>query len=285
MNATSCHRPRLVCLLLAVLAALGPAPAPDTEALLRQGNEAFRRGDFAAAAALYEQAEPRAADPALVAFDLAAAKYQLALADGDPQLLREAERLYRSCLGSDEPLPGERRARALFGLGNCLLQRAGGPDDLRVALECYRRCLRDPGCDEALAADLRHNVQRARLLLAQGLPPEDKPSGEDKENNPPPEKQPAEPHKGPGGEPGDPDDRSGGARLKAHPGDQLTPTEAAPSPGAGDLQPVPDRAEPVALTPEDAALHLRQAARRIQDERQAYRQGKRRPAAPATRDW
>ena len=47
----------------AALALLGAAPAADPEALLREGNEAFARGDFARAAALYEKAEVRATDP------------------------------------------------------------------------------------------------------------------------------------------------------------------------------------------------------------------------------
>src|SRR5262249_30309940 len=45
------------------LALVGAAPGPDPEALLREGNEAFARGDFARAAALYEKAEVRATDP------------------------------------------------------------------------------------------------------------------------------------------------------------------------------------------------------------------------------
>src|SRR3954469_9504769 len=57
-----------------------PAPAPD---LLRQGNEAFERQDYARAVELYTQAEDEASDPGAVAFNKATALYRQALADDD----------------------------------------------------------------------------------------------------------------------------------------------------------------------------------------------------------
>src|SRR5207237_10712639 len=83
---------------------LGAAAAPAPEALLDEGDAAFARGDYAAAAALYERAEPRAHDPGRVALGLADAKYRLAEASGDPgPELAEAEQLYRACLDPAEP--------------------------------------------------------------------------------------------------------------------------------------------------------------------------------------
>src|SRR5262249_45410188 len=73
-----------------VLVLLGAAPAADPDALLRAGHAAFARGDLAAAAALYEQAEQRTTDPGLVAFGLAAVRLRLAGQANYPGPLAEA---------------------------------------------------------------------------------------------------------------------------------------------------------------------------------------------------
>src|SRR5437868_9442964 len=108
-------RSRPALLALATLAALAASPArrPDPEEWMRQANDALRRQDYSRAIALYEEVEPYATDPGLVAFNLATAKYQLAASgDGGPQVLADAEQLYRCCTEPGEP----RRARALYGL-------------------------------------------------------------------------------------------------------------------------------------------------------------------------
>jgi tetratricopeptide (TPR) repeat protein len=274
-------------LLASALVALGAAPrrGADMESLLRQGNAAFARGDYAEAVRLYEEAEARATDPGLVTFNLASAKYHLALTgEGGATALSEAERLYRCCLAATDP----RRPRALFGLGNCLLLRAASPDDLRAALDAYSQCLRAT-TDKELKADASHNRQRARLLLAQalaqGTPPDD-PSGEDKDKRPdPPDKEPPASETGGDGADGQPDDRSGSTPIKPEPGDKMTQTDAPPAPGAGNLQPIPDRTEPASLTKDAAAEHLERATRQILAERQAYQRGKTRKPAPGVRDW
>src|SRR5262249_58669213 len=137
------------------------------EALVRAGDNAYRRGDYGRAAELFERAGERATDPGLVAFNLAATKYQLALANEDHVvLLREAEQLYSCCLRKGDP----RRARALYGLGNCLLARGGGAalegGALRAAADAYAQCLAEPGVASELAAGARRNPQRARLPAA-----------------------------------------------------------------------------------------------------------------------
>src|SRR5262245_27145371 len=172
----------LAALALAAVFLLGAARPPDVEGLLRAGDDAYRRGDYGRAAELFERAGERATDPGLVAFNLAATKYQLALAnEGNVALLREAEQLYSCCLRKGDP----RRARALYGLGNCLLARGGAvaldAGALRAAADAYLQCLAEPGVPPELAADARHNLQRARLLLAQ-VPPageDDSPKGDD----------------------------------------------------------------------------------------------------------
>ena len=280
-------RPRTALGIALALALVGAAPGPDPEVLLREGNEAFARGDFARAAALYEKAEVRATDPGLVAFNLAAAKYRLAEADGSPQALLEAEQAYRCCIEPGAP----RLAAALYGLGNCLLLKAGDRDaaTLKAAIECYDRCLREANPDEALADDVRYNRERARLALQQllaqsGRPKEDRPNGEDDHN---PERPDRAPLQNPNGDLG-PDGQggqAGPAMVKPGPGQGPVPSDERPPGGQGTLPPVPDRADPAPLSPQDAAAHLEQANRRILEERQTYRRGNVRPPAPAVRDW
>ena len=96
-------------LILMALYTSAASPPPDWETLLRQGDAAYERGDYAAAAALYEQAGDRTTDPSLVTFDLAAAQYRLALAsDADRvRLAQDAEQSYRCCIEPGDP----RRAR------------------------------------------------------------------------------------------------------------------------------------------------------------------------------
>lgn len=269
------------------LSLLGAAQPPDPEALLREGNAAFARGDFARAAALYERAEVRATDPGLVAFNLAAAKYRLAESDGSPQALLEAEQAYRCCVEPGNP----RRAAALYGLGNCLLLKAGDRDaaTLKAAIECYDRCLRQASPDEALAADVRYNRERARLALQQllaqsGRPKEDRPSGED-DNPERPDRQPQQSPNGDLGPDGQGGTQAGPAMVKPGPGQNPVQTDERPPGGQGTLPPVPDRADPAPLSPQDAAAHLEQATRRILEERQAHRRGNVRPPAPTVRDW
>ena len=278
---------RPVLALTLALSLLGAAAAPDSEALLREGNAAFARGDFARAAALFERAEVRATDPGLVAFNLAAAKYRLAESDGSPQALLEAEQAYRCCVAPGNP----RRAAALYGLGNCLLLKAGDRDaaTLKAAIECYDRCLREAGPDEALAADVRYNRERARLALQQllaqsGRPKEDRPSGED-DNPERPDRQPQQNPNGDLGPDGQGGTQAGPAMVKPGPGQNPVQSDERPPGGQGTLPPVPDRADPAPLSPQDAAAHLELATRRILEERQAHRRGNLRPPAPTVRDW
>jgi hypothetical protein len=280
-----------VWITVAALFLVSAASAPDTEELLRQGGAAFQRGDYAGAVEWFQQAEARTTDPGLVAFDLAGAKYQLALAGeagNRSQLLQEAANLYRCCTEPTDP----RRARALLGMGNCLLQKTDGQDEkaAREAVAAFEECLRVGTADPELMADARHNLELAKLLVwqcqaatnqTQGQPP-----GSDNDTNP---RRPDSPRPAP-----NPDERGPG---QANPNGSPTPvkpdagqtpvgTDAERPPGQGNLPPVPDQAEPMPLSPRDAAAHLEQAVARIQQERQAHRQKRsvRRPE-PGVRDW
>jgi hypothetical protein len=277
-------------LTLTAVLLVAAVPAADAEAALRAGNDAFARGDYKAAATFYEQAEARTTEPSLVAYDLAAAKYRLALESDDDRarLLQEAERHYRCCIEPGDP----RRARALYGLGNCLLLQAEGRDaaGLREAVARYDECLAEPALDADLAADARHNRERARLLALQLTPPtrpQDQPSQGDDPKPPEPKKQPDRPEKNPAQQPGaervKPDDK--GKPAQADQGDKPIETDALPPPGEGKLPPVPDRADLPPLSPEDAASHLELAAKRILEEAKAHRRAGVRPPPAGVKDW
>jgi tetratricopeptide (TPR) repeat protein len=271
------NRPRLRTALLAGLAALlllGASPPPaDPEALLRDGDAAYARGDFAAAAELYEQASLRTTDPARAALRLAGARYRLALrAEGPSHDLQEAEELFRCCCEPGEP----QRDRALFGLGNCLTLKAAGRDAaaLQAALDCYEQCLRATE-DPELTAAARYNRERTRLLLLQVQPqPEggQRPAGNDNAEPPPrPEPQPSNGRPGDteAGADGQDDGLAGG--LRPEQGTAPVRSDGTPPPGKGDLPPVPDQAEPAALSAAAAARHLQEAHERIDKERRTYR--------------
>jgi tetratricopeptide (TPR) repeat protein len=267
---------------------LGASPAPDPEALLLEGHAAFARGDYAGAAALYEQAEVRSTDPGRVAFYLAGAKYHLALrSEGPSAELQEAEQLYRCCLTPDDP----RRLRALYGLGNCLLHRAGERDaaSLRAAVACYDRCL--AGDDESLRADARYNREKARLLLLQMQNPTNGPQPdrppEDSMNPRPdrPDRPPMPLQTGDTGAEGSADPRALVGPVKPEQGTTPAQTRDTPPPGKGDLQPIPDEVDVPPLSAHDAAEHLDMAARRVVQERHGYRRRGAGEPAPGVRDW
>lgn len=282
---------RFAFLLPAVLVLLGAAAVPtDPDVLLRRGNAAFARGDYAAAADLYERALARTTDPGLVTFNLASAKYRMAVSEegAPPGTLAEAEQLFRCCLDRDDP----RRPQALVGLGNCLLRRESGRDAavLREAVACYEILLREAGGQAELAADARHNRERARLLLLQFQPPAGRGDEENRgEQEPkPPEDQSPTPTKAQLGEPGEgdnPENGNGAVPVKPQPGSQPQRTDAPPPPGQGNLKPIPDSADAKPLSEQDAAEHLRLAAGRIRQEQQAHRRSRARTLGPGVRDW
>jgi tetratricopeptide (TPR) repeat protein len=119
----------LVLLVLAAVLLVSAEPtARDVEALLRQAQAALARGDFEAALAQYRQAEERCDDPGFVAYNKGLLFYRWALAGEEARRvtrLRDAEDHLRCCLDDDSR---ERRGRALFALGNALLQRSQGQD-------------------------------------------------------------------------------------------------------------------------------------------------------------
>jgi tetratricopeptide (TPR) repeat protein len=274
---------------MALLLMGGSSQRLDPEALLREGDAAFARGDFAAAANLYERASQRTTDPGRAALSLASARYRLALAaEGPSRDLQEAEELFRCCTDPGDP----HRDQALFGLANCLVLKAAGHDAkaLRHALESYEQCL-SATHDPDLIAAAQYNRERARLLLLQVQPlPEgsDRPTGNEA-NEPPPRPDPQTGNARQGdadaGTDARPDPGSGTGPAQPEPGKSPVRSDGNPPPGAGNLPPIPDQVEAPPLAPRDAAAHLEQAHLRIAKEHQSHRRRVIRPAAEGTPAW
>jgi hypothetical protein len=250
--------------LLALVLVAASYRERGAEAYLRQGDDAARRGRWAEAARLYEKAEVWAADPGLVAFNLATARYHLA--EGDPRELAAAEGGFRACLS------GPRKGRAMLGLGNCLLLRAAGSPDavtLRAAIDRFAEALTEPDVTTGDQAAARHNRERARLLLLQCRLRSDGP--QDGGDEKPPE------DNEPGTEPV-PAKKKEGVEVQ-------TDDKGQPKAGKGKmLPPVPVGKNAPKIGGAEAAAHLEEAADRILNEWRAYRRTKSRPAATG-RDW
>ena len=273
-------------LLPAALLLLGAAPPAPPDELLRQGNRAFELGDYPSAADLYARALERAEDPGLAAFNLATALYHR-------RDWREAELYYRRCL-DDRAVPQQRRARAYYNLGNCLLAQAG-PDDLprlRAAVTCFRRSLDAGPNDPALEGDARHNLELAKLLWADAAArAADPPSPGDEPEDPSglPDPQPPG-DRGPDGfEPGgasaDPSHGRAQPLGAAAPKDGDARPAAEQTPGAGNLPVLPDTEELTPLTPEQVSDHLRRTAVRLQRERRNLSRGNSGAERPDVRNW
>jgi tetratricopeptide (TPR) repeat protein len=265
-------------LLSLFLVSRGPADDPDE--LLREGNAAFARGDYAGALEVYSRAEERTHDPGRVAFNEATALYRLGR-------FREAELYYRRCR---EDADETRRGRVLYNLGTCVLRQSAGHSRRRLdeAIGLFEECLALPAADPDLHQDARHNLELARLLRLQapaGQPP-------DAESEPPEEEPPRERPKGV--EPSVEAQRAAdgrrqgraepafGARDEAGAGAENT---AQAPPGKGNLPVLPDEDALVPMTPEEATEYLRQAADRIEHDRRTYRR-QAVPTLPSTvPDW
>ncbi len=257
------HRPIVALLLAALGSALLGAAGPED--WLRQGNAAFLRGDYLAALACYERAEPDALDPGLVAFNQAAALSRLGR-------FAEAEDFYRRSL---EDATGPRRVQALYGLGNALAEQgrrlpvsSAAAEKLTEAVASFGRCLELSPYE----ADARHNLALAQRWLVNvktelaARPPPSDGSGAN-----PPEPGSAGIARKTGGaanddgtEPGGPDsDMTNDPNAK--PGNGKKPGRYRP--GRGNLPALLDDKNAPPLTPELAQQYLEEALDRIARER------------------
>lgn len=257
--------------------------------LLARGDAAFARGDYVEAKRLYEEAEPHCLDPGRVTFALASTSFRLSQVEPDRRVehLQDAARLYRMCLSPHEP----NRVGSLFGLATCLIESSDGrdPKPLREAIGLLKECLELGDPQSRLAEHAHHNLERARLFLAQ-IPP----TGEDPPR--PPDRE--EPQNSSGNQ-----ERPMTGNVQPIPGEGTTPVSPMPgttahkagktqepgksnqAPGEGNLPPVPDRDTTSPLAEEDARAHLEQAVARILQEKQQHRQSSARPPAKDVKDW
>jgi hypothetical protein len=249
--------------------------------LIRLGNQAYLRGNFDAAERHYAAAVERTTDPGLVAFNRAA----VAVQTGDP---REAELHYIRTL-DDRAAPPDRRAKALYNRGVCLLARGGSTAVYRSAIACFEQSLELFAVSDPLAADARHNLELAKLLWAKARTTEKTPPNP---NDLPPElPDPLPPEDGTGPDPGaDPlgPGSQPGLRPEAVPGQPPggTPRETnQKAPGAGNLPVVLDADRPQPLTPEDTRAILERVAERLEKDREATARLLTGPERPDVRDW
>jgi tetratricopeptide (TPR) repeat protein len=261
------------------------APPGTPEDWERRGNAAFADENYAEAVRCYAHAEERGTEPGRTAFNHGAALFRMGK-------YRDAERLFRCAVES--AAPPDRRAKALYNLGTCLLQSSDGKDARRLAeaVDCFTRCLKVPGLSEAAAADMRHNLELAKVLWravrgGSAAPPENDTSSGDDDR--PPDKPPENnPGSDPGSQPGTPDPR-GTERIGPTPGQGVgpkpTPVPNQPQPGAGQMSPIPADQQMQPLPPREARELLRQAGERILRERRALQRASTPAEAKGYPDW
>jgi tetratricopeptide (TPR) repeat protein len=279
-------RPTIPLLFLgaAVLGLSAAPPADAPEALVRLGNAAYLRGDLDAAGRYYAAAAERTTDPGLVAFNEAAVYLQV----GE---LREAELHYLRTL-DDAAAPPDRRAKALYNRGVCLLARGDSAAVYRTAVACFEQSLELTAPADPLAADARQNLELAKLLWNQArtrekVPP--KPS--DLPPDAPPETLPPQAEEGDGVEAGtSPDDAGAAAGVRpnalAGPPPAGSPRETnQQAPGTGNLPVVLDSDQPQRLSPEDTRALLQRVANRLEKERRDAAKMLAEPERPNVRDW
>lgn len=260
-------------------ALVSASPAVDADRWVRLGNDAFGRGDYAQALEYYGRAEEYTTDPGLVALNEAAALYRMGR-------FREAELHYVRAL---EDALGERRGRALFDLGNALVQGCQGNDaaPLDRAIAAYEECLRSAEIAPELRDDARHNLQLTRTLRQHAKGNSKKQSSDSGKESPEDGQRP--PHSSRNGSESfvggvDPRGQPGkGIPGRRGQGGQPQATQQR-QPGAGNLPPVPDSNELLPLAPEDAHAHLQQAAQRILNDQQKHKLHLSRPTRNVL-DW
>jgi len=265
------------CLLLAfALATISAAPPTDANELLRHGLKLLEAGETELALPFLEAAAERSDDPGLVAYNRGLALARLGR-------MREAELQFLHAL-DDDVIPAERRAKALYNRGLCLLTRDDLPA-IRTAIECFTLC-RDEGKDAVLIADAKHNLEVAKerwrqARLKQAQPPSPNDGGYEES---PPKKNEATAQSDP-----TTNGTGGSSTAKAQPSTQPAEGNAKGTsqmaPGAGTLPVLKDDATLTPLSPEDTQTYLDQTARRLARQRQSVEHLRGGPDRPGVRDW
>lgn len=259
----------VLCLL--IIAAGDP---PAGEALLRQGDDAFQRRDFAAALDAFTRAQPLVGEPGVAAFNRAAAHFRL-------KQFPEAADAYRQAL-ADAQLPATLRVRAWYDLGNSLLAVAADRPRLEDAMAAYRACLAgDP--DATLRPDVEHNLEVAAWRWLKAQPPKTDPGNDPTSSNEPKTNKD-----------GTPDSKTPKLTPTGKPEDnkvQYTDQKTPPGPDGdkkaasiGEVKVLEDTADLRPLSPADAARTAAHHAERIAEERRRERSPRERPM-PQGKDW
>jgi Ca-activated chloride channel family protein len=229
----------------AVVATVSAGPVDDW---LRRGDSALAAGRPEQALTWYKKAEGRAQDPGLLAFNEGVALAALGR-------YREAELHFQWCLSD---AAGERRVRALYNLGTCLVRRCAGRERaaMQAAVTAFQQAQDAMTPTDTLADSVRENLAIAKDLLAQ-LPAE----------------QPAAPGDGPSSEPEKPatTTQPGQSEVaKSRPEKNVTAngelpksTDQAGPPVKGNLPPLADNDELTPITPQDFDEHLRRVVERV----------------------
>ncbi len=272
-------------LLLVPIVLIAAAPSASIDELIRRRN--------AAAVALYKEAETRATDPGLIAFNKACALYQLALVSQSPDerrdYFRQAAQHYRC---ATEDAADRRRLRARFGLANSLVQ--GRPDEagaLKDAIASYRDCLHNPALDEGTGIDVRHNLEVARLLLlraqtksADSEELKNIESGEKPKKPESKESDPKPPMTGDDGMKGDTTPKPTDQPADVKDGGKPQQTDKT-TPGLGKEPVLFDNSSAPSLSAAEADVQLKQAFARIQKEQRERRLRSARTPAGTVKDW
>lgn len=264
---------------LVLLSSLAATPSAESLDHVRTGNAAFNRGDLDAAEQAYSLAQEHADDPGLVAFNAAAVR----AARGD---YRDAELHYLRTL-EDRAAPPERRAKAMYNRGVCLLYRGGDATTYRTAIASFEDCLDLGIADDALNADARHNLEVAKLLWAKARATQKNPpraNDRPPEEEPPPERDPrttsATDATGTEGTAG-----TKAAQIGAAPeGQQPQPTNQK-APGAGNLPVLLDTERTQPLPPQDTRALLEEIKTRLANDRRANARLLAGPERANVRDW
>jgi tetratricopeptide (TPR) repeat protein len=269
--------PERFLLVAAVMALLGAASAESVEDWIRQGNEAFYQRQLEEALEAYERGEDLSQDPGLIAYNKGVVHFHLGH-------FREAELHFRRCL---EDAAGVRRAQALYGLGNSLVAQGRDRDvrALKGAIRCYQLCREQDDATSALRERAAHNLEVARLLLAQALANPAPPQGSDTEK---PKQNGNGDSESPNGN-GKGDDEPGGSDPSQGP-KYLTDADINKAKSQGKLPVrgnppvIPDDGKLVPIPVEDTTAYLEQLVQRLQQE---YRQSQSNNSGPVpgVKDW
>jgi tetratricopeptide (TPR) repeat protein len=282
---------RCILSFLGCLILIGAAPNTPPDDLIRQGNKAIEKDEYEAALQLYLDAEERGTDPGLIAFNKAAAYWHL----GE---FRMAENHYRMAL-DDQAAPTERRVKAFYNLGNCLVKQAKEGDYglLREAIRYYEYCL-DLATDEEILKKAKHNLELAKLLWNQArassanppTPNSNEPSDtprQPKPKNKPDSKKENDTLKNDDGK--DPKKETDPKKVvkgneKVEPTNDPNKTDT-PQPGPGRVPVIPDNDKLSDLDATDVKNALDAAEYRLNEIRKRLRGYAATPEKPSGKDW